>query len=346
MPFNHPKPVNPTPTTMATFDLPLRNRKDLARAAQLRNFAIVSGRSFNPRSTLPPDYDDDDDNDPYLPISRRRPHRSLSTPYYNTTYPFTPFFTPEQTPETPFQDPYTHPHLPTSYPRRTSYTSNNPNPTRLPFATAARALHRALDGTLRQALRLQQDYDNEMRILPYADERTRAHLWTLKVEYRGWNADADAPPDIANQVDFFAKYAECLLDAMEDMRCAERPSGPSGQRDWEMVGSGLGRGGYEGGGGVTMEDLRLAMKKLGVSFGAVGELLEGVKGDRQRCGVLVRELKCAMEILKGVEEVWESPGKNGKGRFRGEGAAAADGRIPIPIPIPVPVAASETWDGY
>jgi len=79
MPADYPNAIEPTTTIMANFDLPLRNRKDLARAAQLRNLAMV-GRPFNPRSTLPADYED-----PYLPVSRRRPDRSLSTPYYNTS---------------------------------------------------------------------------------------------------------------------------------------------------------------------------------------------------------------------------------------------------------------------
>ena len=58
------------------------------------------------------------------------------------------------------------------------------------------------------------------------------------------------------------------------------------------------RGGYEV---VTMEDVRFAMKKLGVSFGAVAELLEGVKVEKQRCAVLVKELRSAMDILEGIK---------------------------------------------
>ena len=153
-----------------------------------------------------------------------------------------------------------------------------------------------------------------MSILPYADDRTRAQLWALKVEYRGWNVDASTPSHVASQVDFFAKYAGVLLDAIEDMRHAEHPS----MHDWTGQ-----RGGYEF---VTMEDVRFAMKKLGVSFGAVAELLEGVKMEKQRCAVLLKELRSAMEILEGIKEMWEVP-RNGKGRFRG---GAADARVPIP----------------
>lgn len=303
MPADYPQDIASTTTIMANFDLPLRNRKDLARAAQLRNFAMV-GRPFNSRSALPVDYDD-----PYLPVSRRRPDRSLSTPYYNTSLAA---YNLDQSSDARFSDTYNC--RPTSYPRRNGADYNH-GP-RLPFDKAARALHRALDGAWREAARLEREYDSEMGILPYADERTRAHLWTLKVEYRGWNVDASTPPHLANQVDFFAKYAGNLLDAVEDMRHAEHPS----MHDWAGQ-----RGGYEV---VTMEDVRFAMKKLGVSFGAVAELLEGVKVEKQRCAVLVKELRSAMDILEGIKETWEVS-RNGKGRFRGD---AADGRIAIPIP--------------
>lgn len=317
MPADCLNAIEPTTTIMASFDLPLRNRKDLARAAQLRNLA-VAGRPFNPRSALPADYDDS-----YLPVSRRRPDRSLSTPYYNTSFPS---FNPDLSSDERFSDTYNY--RPASYPRRTG--SDHNNSTRLPYDKAASALYRALDSAAREASRLEQDFDSEMGILPYADERTRAYLWTLKVEYRGWNVDANTPSHIANQVDFFAKYAGLLLDAIEDMRHAEHPL----RHDWEGQ-----RGGYEV---VTMEDVRFAMKKLAVSFGAVAELLEGVKADKQRCAVLIKELRSAMDILKGVEETWKVP-RNGKGRFRGDPAgAAADARIPIAVSA----AFSDDYDGY
>lgn len=309
--------------TMAPFDLPLRNRKDLARAAQLRNFAMV-GRPSNPRSVLPADYDD-----PYLPISRRRPDRTLSNPYYTSLLPS---YNSDQSTDTRSPDPYTY--RPASYPRRTSADY-----TRLPFAQAARALHRALDGAYRHIDWLEEVFNKEMSTIPYADERARAYLWTLKVEYRGWNADVDAPPDINDRVDYFGKHAGRLLDAIEDMRNAERPS--LGQ-EWRSGSEGRGDGGGLGYRGVTMEDVRFAMKKLGVSFGAVAELLEGIKVDKQRCAVLIRELRSAIEILKGIEEVWEMP-RNGKGGFKdAAGVATADGRISMPVPV----AFSDTWDGY
>lgn len=300
---------------MANFDLPLRSRKDLARAAQLRNLAMV-GRPFNPRSALPAEYED-----PYLPVSRRRPDRSLSTPYHNTPLAS---YNLDQSSDARFSDTYNY--RPASYPRRAGADYNRG--TRLPFDKAARGLYRALEGAIREASRLERDFDNEMRFLPYADERTRAHLWTLKVEYRGWNVDPEAPADIANQVDFFAKYAGQLLDVIEDMRHAERPS--SHEREGQ-------RGAYET---VAMEDVRFAMKKLGVSFGAVAELLEGIKADKQRFGVLLRELRSASEIMLGIREVWEAP-RNGKGRFRGD--AAADARIAIPVPVAAAV--TEVYDG-
>ena len=316
MPTAFPETTEPTTSIMANFDLPLRNRKDLARAAQLRNFAMV-GRPFNPRSALPADYDD-----PYLPVSRRRPDRSLSTPYYNTSLAS---YNLDQSSDARFSDTYNY--RPASYPRRAG-SDYNQGP-RLPFDKAARSLYHALDGVLRHIYDLEDTFKEDMRAVPYADERTRAHLWTLKVEYRGWNADVDAPPDIKDRVDYFGKHAGRLLDAIEDMRHAEHPS----SHDWS--GEQRGDGSYEA---VTMEDVRFAMKKLGVSFGAVAELLEGVKVDKQRCVVLARELRSALDILKGIQQTWEVP-RSGKGGFRGDvaGAAPADARIPIPV---------SEWDGY
>lgn len=305
---------------MANFDLPLRNRKDLARAARLCNFAMV-GPPFNPRSALPADYDD-----PYLPVSRRRPDRSLSAPYCNTSLAS---YNLDQSRATRFADTYNY--SPASYPRRTGAEYNH-GP-RLSFDKAARSLYRALDGVLRHIYHLEDTFKEDMRAVPYADERTRAHLWTLKVEYRGWNADVDAPPDINDRVEYFGKHAGRLLDAIEDMRHAEHPS----SHDWS--GEQRGDGGYQA---ATMEDVRFAMKKLGVSFGAVAELLEGVKMDKQRCVVLARELRSALDILKGIQQSWEVP-RNGTGKLKGDvagvAAAAAGERIAIPIPV-------SEWDGY
>lgn len=314
MPADFPKDIASTTTSMANFDLPLRDRKDLARAAQLRNFAMV-GRPFNARSALPADHDD-----LYSPLSRRRPDRSLSTPYYNNSLAS---YNLDQSSATRFADTYNC--RPASYPCRAGAVYNH-SP-RLPFDKAARSLYRALDGVLRHIYHLENTFKEDMRAVPYADERTRAHLWTLKVEYRGWNADVDAPPDVNDRVDYFGKHAGRLLDAIEDMRHTEHPS----SHDWS--GEQRGDGGYQA---VTMEDVRFATKKLGVSFGAVAELLEGVKVDKQRCVVLARELRSALDILKGIQQSWEVP-RDGTGKFQGDTAGAADVRIPIPV---------SEWDGY
>lgn len=192
---------------MANFDLPLRNRKDLARAAQLCNFAMA-GPPFNPRSALPADYDD-----PYLPVSRRRPDRSLSAPYYDTSLAS---YNLDQSRAARFADTYNY--RPASYPRRTGAEYNH-GP-RLSFDKAARSLYRALDGVLRHIYHLEDTFKEDVRAVPYADERTRAHLWTLKVEYRGWNADVDAPPDINDRVDYFWQARGPL--ARRDRRHAAR----------------------------------------------------------------------------------------------------------------------------
>ena len=77
---------------MCHFDLPIRNRKDLARAAQLRNLALA--RPIPPSSPY--------GNNTYVPSSRRatsRPTRNNnnknnpSNPYHLTTL-IDPYLTP------------------------------------------------------------------------------------------------------------------------------------------------------------------------------------------------------------------------------------------------------------
>jgi hypothetical protein len=167
----HPQALDSPTSIMAHFDLPLRNRKNLARAAQLRNFAIV-GRLFNPRSTLPADYED-----PYLPISRHRPDRSLSVSHYAAAAaaasPLTSYNTDQST-DVRLADPYTY--RPSSYPRRTDADYTPSTSTRLSFAKAARGLYRALDGAYRHIAWLEDDFRKDMLAIPYADERARIPL--------------------------------------------------------------------------------------------------------------------------------------------------------------------------
>lgn len=194
------------------------------------------------------------------------------------------------------------------------------------FSTAARSLYWALQYAITNAERLERDFQLETQYLSYADERTRAHLWTLKLSYRGWqDGDADVPPP-DDKGDYFATRAGRLLDAIDDMRNAEYPS----SREW------VGNGRY--GSGVSMEDVRLATKKLGVSFGAIRELLEGVRVERGRCGVLVRELKSAWEVLNEIKEIWDR-GLRRDGNVGGRRVFERAEKIPV-------AAYEEEWPEY
>lgn len=84
---------------MSHFDLPVRNRKDLARAAQLRSLALA--RPVLPSTPY--------GNNTYLPSNRRatRPSRNIMTSNLNnTTNPYylnallNPYLTPDQTSST------------------------------------------------------------------------------------------------------------------------------------------------------------------------------------------------------------------------------------------------------
>lgn len=160
-----------------------------------------------------------------------------------------------------------------------------------------------------------------MQYLPYADARTRAYLWTLKVDYNGWNAETNPPTATNGRPEPFAKHAARLLDAIDDMHTAERPS----SRDWPERMQRQGGGRYAD--LVEMDDVRLAMKKLSISLEAMTDLLANVKTDRQRCVVLIRELMSAVEILDTIKVVWETPGSgkgiNGRGGDQASSSTAA-----------------------
>jgi len=80
------------------------------------------------------------------------------------------------------------------------------------------------------------------------------------------------------------------------------------------------------------------MKKLGVSFGALAELLEGVRVEKSRCPVLVRELRSAQDVLQGIRRVWDLPSRRGRtggggggGRRDGFSSGPATGGAKIPV---------------
>lgn len=315
---------------MAHFDLPLRTRKDIARTAQLRNLALSRAPRSMSMSALPVNY-----NNTFLSSPRRRPERPIiekGIPYLNYGDP-----DPEPDIRTCIPQLFTNDapptYRPSSYPRREEVPSSSSSP-RTSFSKAAYTLYWALNYAIHAADRLERDFAAETQYLSYADERTRSHLWTLKLSYRGWqDGDANVPPP-DDKADYFATRAGRLLDAIEDMRDADYPS----SRDWaDMTQRSSGGGGrYEG--GVGMEDVRLAMKKLWVSFGAIKELLEGVRVERGRCAVLVREMRSAWDTLNGIKEVWDrSLRRDGGARGVFERMPAADKR---------PVVFEEEWPDY
>ena len=132
----------------------------------------------------------------------------------------------------------------------------------------------------------------------------------------------------------FAVCAGKLLDAIEDMKVAGRAWGRG--EGGPLPGGGHGNANRNGiaefgdGHGVGVEDVRLAMKKLGVSFGALAELLEGVRVEKSRCPVLVRELRSAQDVLLGIRRVWEVPSRSGGRRrdnFSNVATAGGSGKI-------------------
>ncbi|KAM0696502.1 hypothetical protein Q7P36_003750 [Cladosporium allicinum] len=384
---------------MSHFDLPVRNRKDLARAAQLRSLALA-----RPPSTP---YG----NNTYLPSNRRatRPSRNIMTSNLNnTTNPYylnavlDPYLTPDQTSSTEhhllntlspksYYRPTSSPspyhnsnnnsstldlnHPPSSissssYPRRSLHSPPNTHHTSPPhrpsFQKAARALSAALSNAYRQAERLESKFAAETQYLHYADERVLALLWRARVGFCGWRDENDDREDGDDEDEggefdrdggragdrrggdgdrrredenLFAICAGKLLDAIEDMKVAGRAWGRG--EGGPIPGGGHGNANGNGiaefgdGHGVGVEDVRLAMKKLGVSFGALAELLEGVRVEKSRCPVLVRELRSAQDVLLGIRRVWrvwEVPSRSGGRRrdnFSNAATAGGSGKIPV-----------------
>ena len=246
----------------------------------------------------------------------------------------------------------------------------SPLPTRPPsFPKATRALSAALTKTSRQAERLEADFTAETQSLHYAGERVLAGLWRVKVGFCGWQGgggkddrdgrgedgrgeDEDEEEDEEN-VEFgrgerrgggggegraaddessFAVCARGLLDAIEDLKVAGRAWGRREEGAGFTFSSSSGRNSGDGHGGVGLEDVRHAMKKLSVSFGALAELLEGVRVEKSRCPVLVRELRSAQDVLLGIRRVWGVPSRNGGRRrdnFSTAATAGGSGKIPV-----------------
>ena len=391
---------------MSHFDLPVRNRKDLARAAQLRSLALA--RPVLPSTPY--------GNNTYLPSNRRAttPSRNIMTSNLNnTTNPYylnallNPYLTPDQTSSTELHllntlspksyyrptsspSPYHNhnndnsssldPNHPSSsisssssssYPRRSLHSPpkthhHNSPPHRPSFQKAARALSAALSNTHHQAERLESNFAAETQYLHYADERVLALLWRAKVGFCGWREESDDREDGGDEDEggefdrdgersgdrrggdgdrraaggdenLFAVCAGKLLDAIEDMKVAGRAWGRG--EGGPLPGGGHGNASGNGiaefgdGHGVGVEDVRLAMKKLGVSFGALAELLEGVRVEKSRCPVLVRELRSAQDVLLGIRRVWEVPSRGGGGRrrdnFSNVATAGGSGKIPV-----------------
>lgn len=201
----------------------------------------------------------------------------------------------------------------------------------------------------------------ETRYLVYADEKVLALLWRAIcgwLRLRRWDDEdgegeegredydeeeeyddgedggfgaRDSGGVFAGDESLFAVCAGRLLDAIEDFRGAGRAWG---RGDGASGGAG-GIGEKATSGGVGIIDVRLTMKKLIVSFGALEGLLEGVRVEKSRCAVLVRELRSAQDVLLGIRRVWELPPRSGGKRRDGFSGAvpAGGGKIPVAVSV-------------
>lgn len=150
-------------------------------------------------------------------------------------------------------------------------------PTRTPFTKAARTLHDALDRALKYTEQLEPDFHYETALIaPYMDDATRTRLCSLKLDFLP-NSSNNIPTESTSTTTNntakptpttpFSTHAARVLTAMEIWRNTEQPTA----RDWEDL--------RERGSISSVEDVRLAWRKVKVSCRAIGGLFEWVRGE-------------------------------------------------------------------
>ncbi|KAM0718190.1 hypothetical protein Q7P37_006522 [Cladosporium fusiforme] len=291
---------------MAHFDLPLRSRKDLARAAQLRNLANPTHPSLDDSYFPPP---------PSRAMWRRgiNPGNMNINPYFTFNNPLNqPTLYPPQNnafgfdptayggpgPYTRCSNAYTDSDI-----RSSSSESNKTDNAPVSFPKAARALYEVLDAAENFTHHMQAQFlQDTANMRWYVDEATISHLWNRLITWDGHAISSPEPnPTTNNNTDpspthpphqVFSTHAQRILRAIETWQT----STPLSPHEWTSLRS---RGSV-----LREEDVRLAWRKLRVGCGAVEELLEGVKGERRRCPSLLRELASVRDALVGIREVW------------------------------------------
>lgn len=264
--------------------MPIRARRDLQRAAQMR--AMISN-SNRPGSQYGLD-----------PLNRRAGlgHRnsfngrsgSFPPPYYGLGSPFTP------------SSAYTAPFSPSLRSPTPASTSSGYRPGRsrsgrvlATFAKAARTLYDALDPAMTFNLHFEGDFASEVGPLhAYIEPKLIEHLWRAKVEWDGvdkWTQYTEGARPRADCLTF-GDHAARLLDAMDTWR----ENGHISPRDT-----------YELDGKMSPQDVMTTVQKLDISLQAIEGLLEAVRMDRKRHQALVKELRSAHALLGDLQELWK-----------------------------------------
>ncbi|KAK6436501.1 hypothetical protein LTR95_007311 [Oleoguttula sp. CCFEE 5521] len=294
---------------------PYRQRRDLARAAQLqqlsRQHSAPAASVFSSMYGPPPGS--------FWPGGMMRPYTAatpaLAAPFgvpFASPTPFDPLAhlfddrpspvrspsvssvssfrqrprsPPPQTPVTPSRQYRRSP------PRRFSRSTSHNNA----WPQAARSLHDALKAALDFSTTFEGMFEEDVRrISLYCDPALIPHLWTAMVDWDGVvPSERVDNPDARPRADsvVFRKYAQRVLETKEDFEAAGFPG----------VGYSL-----DGNAKLAPEDVRTTMEKLGVSLRAIEGLFGAVRREKGRFVSLVKELNSAHGMIVEMKELWEA----------------------------------------
>lgn len=276
------------------FTLPVRNRKDLNRAAAaaqvqaLRAGAGLLGPPHRRRTASSSDLDFESAFFDKRPLSPDPYLRDVGDALFSR--------------QAATQSSY----------RNSAYASAAPpGYQRLPLRAAAQNLAGALHHAVDYCEPFERSFASEMKAIErYASPKVIEVLWTQKMD---WNGQYPKPPKGVKAppppiIETFAGTKSKLHKGLADMRVAiaaqsQRMGFPSSSD----AGEGFARRGEKGVGKEVREradELKLVLRKLALSCQAIVEMLDAVRTTRSRMPALVKELISTENLLIDNQELW------------------------------------------
>lgn len=272
---------------MFNMDIPIRSRKGLARAQQMRG---LTRRRNGPSMGM---FDD-----MFGPSGREMLQRNFQAGNFGgglDPLGRDPLGRDRDRDRDRFEDLVDSPPRPSRSQSGSAFDYHNDYASgpRVPFETAANNLLHALNYAISYCETFETTWTTDVRlILPYASDDIIDDLWAARIDWNGLPAGAvpvtGAPPAKAPKT--FEEMRLKIRKAFGELRNAgtPRPKGPPGASDGP-------------------EDVALMMKKLATSCQGVVELMEAVRKYRSRMSPLVKELLFIETLLKDHEGLWARP---------------------------------------